>query len=128
MNEERERPETELVVVATVYTRPEHALLLSVLEQEGIWTVARGEGHVSVDPGLTVALRGIDLQVSRYDAARASELLLSLEPWQPSKGIYTDVRPLDILLTLLLCWFGVPPPARIPASAYVVAPARAAAE
>jgi len=114
------RQEGELVVVATVYSRIEFAVLLSLLEQEGIWAAARGAYHVGLDPALTVALGGIDLQVSRHDADRASQLLTPIARCFPHRGIYSDFRPLDVVLALLLCWFGLPPPARIPAFTYAI--------
>ncbi len=116
----------DFAVVATVYSQIDLAIHLSLLEQEGIWAVARGAGHASVEWNLTVALGGIDLLVHREDAGDAAELFCGLERRFPSRGIYSDVRILDIALTLLLFFFGAPPPARIPAFHHAVAASRVA--
>ena len=103
--------------VAVAYAQPELALLLSRLHWHGIHTAAVGQGHVSLDWALTVALGGVRIRVPAEQAEEARALLAEVEPPRWRGGIFADNRVLDVALAVMLfltAW--VPPPARIPAA------------
>ena len=102
--------------IAYVYGQPELAVLLSLLENEDIWVVPIGRGHISVQWSWTVALGGIRLRVHEADAARARALLAGIDDVQIWRGFFFRNRLLDVVLLLLLLFLGVlAPPARLPA-------------
>jgi hypothetical protein len=107
----------DLETVAIVYSQPQLALFLSLLEQERIWVVPISYAHVSVQWSLTLALGGVQLRVHASDADAAWKLLAGLDRFEFSRrGLFSDNRLVDVFLIvgLFLVGFFVPP-ARIPA-------------
>jgi hypothetical protein len=106
----------EFETIAFVYSQPELAVLLSLLEDEGIWVVPVGRGHVSVQWTWTVALGGVELRVHAADAARARAALGRIDDVHVWRGFLLKNRLLDLALILMLLPLAlIAPPARLPA-------------
>ncbi|HMG48209.1 MAG TPA: hypothetical protein VK614_12200 [Allosphingosinicella sp.] len=102
--------------IAYVYSQPELAVLLSLLEDEDIWVAPVGRGHVSVQWTWTVALGGVELRVHAADAARARALLARIDDVHVWRGFLLKNRLLDLALILMLLPLAmIAPPARLPA-------------
>jgi hypothetical protein len=69
-----ERGGTDLIPVATIYSRPEMACFVSVLEAEGIQTYTLGYFHGSLEQN-TVLLGGYSVRVPEYHLEQAVSLI-----------------------------------------------------
>jgi len=108
--------EDRFETVAFVYDQSQLALLLSLFESEGIWVVPTAYFHATAQWNLALALGGVELRVHEADAVAARALVARIDPILSPRPIFSDVRPLEILLILglfLVSFFA--PPARIPA-------------
>jgi hypothetical protein len=109
-------PSDRLETIAYVYSQPELAVLLSLLEDEDIRVTPVGRGHISVDWTITVALGGVELRVHAADAARARARLAEVDRIHVWRGFFFRNRLLDIALILLLLPMMLSAaPARLPA-------------
>jgi hypothetical protein len=100
--------------IATVYSLPEAAVLLSVLRANGILVYAGSHAIIAIDPNLMVALGGIQINV------RASQFEDAVALFEASDGGWTRPPPsyarnqlLSALIALGLFLFcGIAPPPR----------------
>ena len=108
-------PGEPLQTVAIAYSQTQLALLLSRLENEGIWVAPASYHQIAAQWWMTVALGGVAVQVREFDAETARTLLSSLEPYAFRERIFSAYRPVELVLIagLFVTGFFVPP-ARIP--------------
>jgi hypothetical protein len=115
-----------MAVVARVYNPPELAILLSVLEDHGIWVQPDYRQQIGVHWDWALALGGVLLRVRAEDAPAAYAALAAAPPAVWRGGVFTDVRVLDVALAILiLLWCGVGVPCRLPAEFVLERPAAA---
>lgn len=108
-----EAPTTDrFFTVAYVYSPTDLAILLSRLGDDGIYTYCAGRGHASAEPGLTTALGGVRVRVQEADLADAQAILATLDPTLHRASLPFGFWPLDLLLFLVIAFFGAPPPPR----------------
>lgn len=106
---------SDFETVAWVYGQGDLAILLSRLEDAGIWVVPVGYLHAAVQWSWTLALGGVELRVHAEDAAAARTLFAEVD-WTPSRQpLFSANRLVEIVLILLLFLVGFfAPPARMP--------------
>ena len=102
--------------VAWVYSQSDLALLLSLFRQADINVLGIQRQLVSIDPGLVTALGGVELRVHHEDADGARALLASLDSIPYRAPLPFGFWPLDLLLFIVIAFFGVgSPPRQLPA-------------
>lgn len=107
--------EAPLELVAIIYRQDELAVILSRLENAGIWSFRHSAGHAAASAPMTLALGGIRLFVHRDEAQAARALLAEGGPWERIGGVYENLLWLDWVVALMLIVLTTtPPPARIP--------------
>jgi hypothetical protein len=107
----------QLEPVAIVYDQAQLAVLMSLLEHGDIHPLPLSHHLIAFQWDMTLAYGGIRICVPDFQAGEARALLAGLEPWQPSRKLFTGNFAVDLLLSLLILLVCLlPPPARLPAT------------
>jgi hypothetical protein len=98
--------------VAFVYSQSDLAILLSLFRQADIHVLGIQRHLVSIDPGIVTALGGVELRVHQDDGDGARALLATLDPFPHRAPLPLGFWPLDLLLFIVIAFFGVGSPPR----------------
>jgi hypothetical protein len=114
--------EDRFSTIAWVYSPSDLALLLALLENEGIFVLCVGRGHAAADPAMATALGGVELRVHAGEADAAHALLAGLDPAPFRARLPREL--VALFFVVFLGWFvlAAPPPRQLPC--FVAAAAR----
>ncbi len=102
--------------IAVVYSQSEAAVLLATLSAYGFFALPKNQAHISVVPGLMMALGGIWITIPPDKKKEALALLEAIDNgWRaPPRAIVDELWLSRIFSVCMTFLFGVPPMPRIP--------------